>query len=221
MSPGEAAGPTLEDLLTALSRLAQAGEERRLIATALKALDEKYALSRKMAQEPGLADIIKQLVGRILRAYGVLAALQGKRILDIACGSSTSKYPSSLFVDTPFGEQHIPIPSSGGYTAQFEPWFCRILLELGAHPVGIDLGDLDGEAFEHYKVDLGVPGSLDFLPDGSFDAVHDSRLFGSPEFTAQFPRRADRLRVAGEIRQQERRLLKANGVVIHSDAANL
>jgi hypothetical protein len=147
--------------------------------------------------------------------------LKDKRVLDIACGSSTSKAPAFVFVNTPFGEQRIPIAHADGYTAQFEPWFCRILLALGAVPVGIDLGNLEGETFEHYHVDLGQPGALYFLPDHSFDAVHDSRLFGSPEFTAQFPNQEDRLRVAAEIRRQEQRLLKPGGKVIHSDAANL
>lgn len=147
--------------------------------------------------------------------------LKDKRILDIACGSSTSKAPSFVFVNTPFGEQRIQISHTDGYTAQFEPWFCRILVELDAVPVGIDLGNLEGEIFEHYLVDLGQPGALNFLPDHSFDAVHDSRLFGSPEFTAQFPSQEDRLKVAAEIWKQERRLLKANGIVIHSDGANL
>jgi hypothetical protein len=108
--------------------------------------------------------------------------------------------------------------SNKGYTAQFEPWFCRILFELGANPVGVDFGDLESEIFVHYRVDLGKIGGLDFLPDHSFDAVQDSRLFGSPEFTAQFPNQADRLKIAQEIKQQEQRLLKANGIVIHSDA---
>ena len=93
-----------------------------------------------------------------------------------------------------------------------------MLLELGADPVGIDFGDLEREAFEHYRVDLGQKGALDFLPDHLFDAVQDSRLFGSPEFTAQFPNENDRLKVAQEIKRQEKRLLKANGIVIHSDA---
>jgi hypothetical protein len=96
-----------------------------------------------------------------------------------------------------------------------------MLLALGAHPVGVDLGDLTGEAFTRYQVDLGKPGALDFLPDHSFDGVQDSRLFGSPEFTAQFPGRAERLAVAREIRRQEIRLLRADGVLIHSDAKEL
>jgi hypothetical protein len=92
---------------------------------------------------------------------------------------------------------------------------------MEAVPVGVDFGDLEHEVFEHYQVDLGRPGALDFLPEHSFDAVQDSRLFGSPEFTAQFPRQADRLKVAHEIRLQEHRLLAEHGIVIHSDAAAL
>jgi hypothetical protein len=54
---------------------------------------------------------------------------------------------------------------------------------------------------------------LEFLPERSFDAVHDSRLFGSPEFTAQFPNREDRLKIAQEITRQEKGLLKTDGIV--------
>jgi hypothetical protein len=103
----------------------------------------------------------------------------------------------------------------------FEPWFPRILLTLGAEPVGVDRGDLSGERFEAYNLDLGQPGALDFLPANSFDAVQDSRLFGSPEFRAQFPKAEDRLAVAREIVKQEVRLLKQEGKVIHSDARDL
>jgi hypothetical protein len=58
-------------------------------------------------------------------------------------------------------------------------------------------------------------------PYRSFAAVQDSRLFGSPEFTAQFPNRADRIKVAAEIWKQEQRVLKGDGIVIHSDAVQL
>jgi hypothetical protein len=210
-----------DQLIATLSRLAQDREERDLIATTITALDARYNLSKKMAKEPGVEEIIKQLLGRLKSAFGSLSQVKGKRILDIACGSNTSKAPSSIYVDTPFGEKRISTAATEGYTAQFEPWFCRVLLQLGAHPVGIDFGNLEAEAFEHYRVDLGQRGALDFLPSHSFDAVQDSRLFGSPEFTAQFPASADRLKVAAEIRRQERRLLKASGRVIHSDAEAL
>ena len=183
----------------------------------LNVLDIKYRLAEKIAQEPGVKDIIQQFMGRIERAFGSLANVKGKRILDIACGSNTSKAPQSFFVDTPFGQRTIKSPDTSVYTAQFEPWFCRILLELGADPVGVDIGDLEGEAFEHYHVDLGTPGALDFLPDHSFDAIQDSRLFGSPEFTAVFPERGQRLTVSEEIKKQELRLLKEKGIIIHSD----
>ena len=77
------------------------------------------------------------------------------------------------------------------------------------------------EIITQHRVNLGQKGALDFLPSHSFDAVQDSRLFGSPEFTAQFPNQADRLKVAQEIRRQEQRLLKADGLIIHSDADEL
>src|SRR5437588_11490907 len=174
-----------------------------LITQVMKALDVKYRLAEKMAQEPGLKDIIQQFIGRIEHAFGSLAHVKGKRILDIACGSNTSKAPESFFVNTPFGERTIRVSDTSAYTAQFEPWCCRILLERGADPVGVDIGDLEGEAFEYYHVDLGTPGALNFLPDHSFDAIQDSRLFGSPEFTAVFPERGQRLTVSEEIKKQE------------------
>ncbi len=163
-------------------------------------LDKRYALRRKIAREPELASILEEFVGRLQRAFGSLEDVSGKRILDIASGSNSSRSPST-----------------GERTALFEPWFARLLLELGAVPVALDAGDLEGERFEHHRVDLGRPGALDFLPAASFDGVQDSRLFGSPEFRNAYPRRRDHERVKAEIARQERRILKADGVIIHSD----
>ena len=64
---------------------------------------------------------------------------------------------------------------------------------------------------------IGRPGALDFLADASFEGVQDSRLFGSPEFRKAYPRRRDHQRVKAEIARQERRVLKPDGVLIHSD----
>ncbi len=203
-----------------LGRIWRDQRDRVFMADVIAALDAKYDLAAKIAREAGVEEIIEQMVGRIASAWGTLSNVRGKRILDIGCGSNTSRAPSSIYINTPFGEKRIG-RATNGYTAQFEPWFCRVLLELGANPVGVDFGDLEGEAFEHYRVDLGQRGALNFLPSHSFDAVQDSRLFGSPEFTAEFPNRSDRLRVAQEIRRQEQRLLKAGGIVIHSDAKEL
>lgn len=149
-----------------------------------------------------------------------MSNLKNKRILDIACGSNTSKAPASLYLNTPIGRMSVG-RSSRGYTALFEPWFCRILFELDATPVGVDFGDLEHEVFLHYRVDIGEKRALDFLPDHSFDAIQDSRLFGSPEFTAQFPDQADRLKIAQEIKRQEQRLLRMDGIIVHSDAIDL
>ena len=209
-----------DQLIAKSNRLWKDKQDHLLIANTIQALNIRYDLIGKTAKEPGVEEIIIQMFGRLANSFERLSDIQNKKILDIACGSNTSKAPAALFINTPFGNKTIG-RSNKGYTAQFEPWFCRILFELSANPVGVDFGDLEPEVFVHYRVDLGKIGALDFLPAHSFDAVQDSRLFGSPEFTAQFPDENDRLKIAREIKQQEERLLKANGIVIHSDAKAL
>lgn len=188
------------DLRDRLLSATRSRAERELLARALDQLDQRHDLGRKIAREPEVASILEEFMARIQRAFGSLTRVRGKRILDIASGSNTSRSPRT-----------------GRRTAMFEPWFARLLLELGAEPVALDAGDLEGERFEHHRVDLGRPAALDFLPDGSFDGVQDSRLFGSPEFRTAYPRRRDHERVRTEIARQERRVLKRRGVLIHSD----
>ena len=207
----------IDHFLASFDKSSDHRQDAQLRASVFKALDEKYRLAEKMTKEPGIRDILQQFVGRIEHAFGSLAQVKGKRILDIACGSNSSKAPEFVFVDTRFGERTIRIANTSEYTAQFEPWFCRMLLELGADAVGVDIGDLEGEAFEHYSVNLGRIGALDFLPGHSFDALQDSRLFGSPEFTTMFPQRSQHLSIMEEIKRQEQRLLKKDGIIIHSD----
>jgi len=187
----------LRDRLTSSARTPA---ERALLARAIEALDERYALSRKVAGERELIGVLEEFTGRLQRGFGTLGNVRGKRILDIASGSNSSRSPRT-----------------GRRTAVFEPWFARLLLELGAEPVALDSGDLDAELFEHHRVDLGQPGALDFLPDASFDGVQDSRLFGSPEFRKAYPSQRDHERVKAAIARQERRVLKPEGVLIHSD----
>jgi hypothetical protein len=169
-----------------------------LLGGALRELERRHRLASKIAAEPHLETIVAEFTARLKTAFSSLSAIRGQVVLDIACGSNSSRSPDT-----------------GERTAMFEPWMCRLLLELGARPVGVDIGDLDGEAFEHHRVDLGVPGALDFLPSGTFDAVHESRLFGSPEFRAAHRRATERVR--REIHRQERRLLREDGILIHSD----
>ncbi len=208
-----------DKMLTHLSRFWKDQQDRTQIVKIIQALDTRYELSRKIAAEPEVEGIIEQLLGRIANSYPLLKDVQNKSILDIACGSNTSKLPTSFFLSSLLGGRSVH--TNRGYTALFEPWFCRMLLEMGAIPVGVDFGDLEHELFIYYHVDLGKAGALDFLPDASFDGIQDSRLFGSPEFTAEFPDPADRVKVAHEIVRQEQRLLKTDGIMIHSDAAGL
>lgn len=186
--------------MTAQRKNGDSHKDPALIRQVLQALDMKYDLHRKIAREPETKVIIEQFTGRLERAFGDLSAVKGKRILDIGCGSKVSRHPTT-----------------GKVTPMFEPWFCRILIELGADAVGVDLGDLEGEAFEHYRVDLGRTGALDFVPDSSFDGIQDSRIFGSPEFTTQHPATEDYYRISQEIKRQEQRLLRPGGVIIHTD----
>ena len=178
--------------------LGRTPSDRELLGRALRELDVRHRLASKIAAEPNLAAIMTEFVSRLMDAFGPLSTIRGQAVLDIACGSNSSRSPAT-----------------GLRTAEFEPWMCRLLLELGARPVGIDIGDLADEAFVHHRVDLGVPGALDFLATGSFDAVHESRLFGSPEFRAAHGRATERIR--REIHRQERRLLRSGGILIHSD----
>ena len=189
---------TAADVLRRLTALGRTSTDRESLDGALRELDARHGLASKMAAEPHLEGIMTEFEDRLMDAFGPLPTIRGRSVLDIACGSNSSRSPVT-----------------GRRTPEFEPWMCRLLLALGARPVGIDIGDLAGESFEHHRVDLGVPGALDFLAAGSFDAVHESRLFGSPEFRAAH--RRDTERVRREIHRQEKRLLRPGGILIHSD----
>jgi SAM-dependent methyltransferase len=186
------------DVLPRLTALGRTTSDRALLGHALDELDLRHGLGSKIAAEPNLAAIMTEFVSRLMDAFGTLSAIRGLAVLDVACGSNSSRSPVT-----------------GERTAEFEPWMCRLLVELRARPVGIDIGDLAAETFTHYRVDLGIPGALDFLATGSFDAVHESRLFGSPEFRAAHGRATERIR--REIHRQERRLLRPGGILIHRD----
>jgi hypothetical protein len=188
----------MTDAIDRLAALGRTDSDRTMLRQALLNLDASDDLAAKMASESTLSAIMAEFMTRLMDAYGSLAEIRDQVVLDIACGSNSSRSPVT-----------------GLLTVAFEPWMCRLLAELGAHPVGLDIGDLDRERFEHHHVDLGVPGALDFLPAASFDAIHESRLFGSPEFRSAYGPASDRVRA--EIRRQEARLRKAGGILIHSD----
>ena len=189
---------TTGDAVERLIALGRTPSDQRLLRQGLAELDARYRLALKIATEPDLEAIMAEFVGRLLGAFGSLSGLGGLRVLDIACGSNSSRSPVT-----------------NQRTALFEPWMCRLLVEFEARPVGVDIGDLAGERFEHHRVDLAVPGALDFLASGSFDGIHESRLFGSPEFREAHRRSTEHIR--REIHRQEGRLLRPGGVLLHSD----
>jgi SAM-dependent methyltransferase len=213
---------SVERAILSRTRLPERKADEGILVESIESLEKHFGLADKIAREPETIEIVQELYDRVVAAYGRLSALAGKRILDLACGSSTSKAPSGMTRILPtIGAGPLRLRRASGYTSLFEPWLCRILVSLGAHAVGVDAGDLDEEGFEHYRLDLGQTGALDFLPRRSFDAVHDSRLFGSPEFTARFAGRGEVLRIAREIAEQEDRVLREDGIVLHSDAHEL
>lgn len=139
----------------------------------------------------------------ISRIFNGLDNLKDKKILDLGCGSNYESYD---------------IDAISGKERTFEPWFCRALIEIGAKPIGVDIGSLDGENFEHYRLDLSKSGTLDFLPSESFDAINVRLLFTSPQLEEKmFKTKEDIKNMKIEIQTQINRLLKKDGKIIGGD----
>lgn len=101
--------------------------------------------------------------------------LLGKTFLDLGCGSTS--YNMNVGYDN-----YINKTSKYEYDKRiFEPWLCRALHELGAQVIGIDIGDLNNEEFEHYSLDLLVENALAYIPDHSVDYAHSKLLYSSPQ----------------------------------------
>lgn len=110
--------------------------------------------------------------------------LKDKTILDLGCGT----------INYILGEK-------------FEPWLARGLHEIGAKVIGIDKGNLNGELFKHYSIDLRNPNSLDFLKNNSIDLAGAFSLFDAPSLT--HPKETFEL-----LLPQLERILKPEGVFI-------
>ncbi len=91
-----------------------------------------------------------------------------KKFLDLGCGARKG-YDQGLSQETFKGK------------IDFQPILSRALHELGVKVIGIDYGNLDGEEFEHYSLNLLDENSLSFIPDYSIDIAHSSMLFDSPQ----------------------------------------
>ncbi len=124
--------------------------------------------------------------------------LTNKKIIDLACGAC----PSNTW--DPEGN---PDPA-------YEPWLCRLLYPLGLDITGADLGNLEGELFEHYSgINLLDPYSLDSLTEHSFDIVHASTILSGEPYTSQ-SKNWGKIYTAIDLHAQ--RLLKKDGILLTS-----
>ena len=168
---------------------------RREWDEAIQRVEEKLRQKYGRAELPNSLD--NQLVA-VRHAFGPLENIKGKRILDLGCGA-------------------IPEVGREVNLDSYEPWFCRTLLELGASPVGVDIGSLDQEEFEHHKLDLSRPRALNIFPDQSFDAINMRALTDSPRFLSMTFGGLERAKA--ELEAQVTRLLKEDGVKLFMGAA--
>ena len=130
---------------------------------------------------------------QLREAFTNIDDVRGKRILDLACGSRT-------YEDDPL--------------KRYEPWMCRLLLQLGAIPVGVDLAAQREERFESHRADLTISDSLSFLPSHSFDAAYVSAF---PTRKAIWHLDSKGLKwpsMREDILSHMRRCLKPEGVII-------
>ena len=167
-----------------------------LIREVGRKLCEKYKLSEKDKHHLGW---MEENVRVALEKFGI-DEIKGKRILDLGCGSTGSE--TGRFFGVRIKDR------------EYEPWFCRALLELGAIPVGIDIGDLSKEEFEHYQLDLAKPGALNIFPDHSFDGLNLKAFFDSPTLeTRTSPAEINAMK--REIATKIKRLLKVGGKTLN------
>lgn len=143
-------------------------------------------------------DLVESRLITVANAFGGLEQLQGKRILDLGCGSRNS------------ADNRMP---GGGMSRVNEPWLCRALHKLGAQAVGVDICDSGGEKFEFHVLDLRRHGAWQALPDRSFDGICSWGLLNSPTLT-KYTSLTDRGAMIAEMMDQIKRLLSPAGKLI-------
>lgn len=170
--------------------------------------DESYSLAFEMREKilPILEQKYKNPMAELkltFTAFGLAAILsalngklEGKRILDIGCGSTTT-------YDDFSGKR------------LFEPWLCRTLLELGAKPIGVDIEPKNGEKFEYFQADL-IKNSLNFLEPNSIDIVHASAFFDSTRLLNGLKNKGiDFHQFSRSLREKLEKAVKHEGIFIH------
>lgn len=174
--------------------------------------DKIKEIVNKLAKKFNINHVSSHVEGqlsKVSKKFGGLDNVKGKRILDLGCGSVSGTFETDNFNELDRQDGIEP-------TRTFEPWLCRALVELGANPVGIDIGNLEGEEFEHFQIDLSKPGALDFLPDKSFDGAN-MRLFLTSPHLEQMTNKKKRDDIGKEMDIQMKRLLKDDGKLIETD----
>ena len=134
-------------------------------------------------------------------AYPDLRDLHGKRILDVACGSRN------------FGGNLMDAEGRHS-TLRFDPWMSRLLISLGARPVGLDICRQFNERFESYEVDLTKKDALAFLTTNSYDAFYVSGFPTTPAIQQFISNGRTWPEVRDDVLSHLYRCLKEGGVVI-------
>lgn len=98
-----------------------------------------------------ISERVLQHIDFLRSAYPDITSVRDKVVLDIACGSRS--YPDNK-------------------DKKYDPWMPRLLLHLGAFPVGVDLHPQLEERFVWHQANLLEYGSLRFLKNASFDAYY-------------------------------------------------
>jgi len=150
--------------------------------------------------EPPRKTILQHL-DRLRAAYPDLKELAGKRILDVACGSRV------------YGGNNVE-EAGRSSTLRFDPWMSRLLISLGAHPIGIDLCRQTNERFECLELDLTKKDALAVLPTGSFDAFYISGFPTTPAIQQFLANGRTWPEVKDDILSHLHRCLKENGKII-------
>ena len=150
--------------------------------------------------EPARKNILQHL-DRLKAAYPDLQELAGKRILDVACGSRV--YAGNRLDD-----------AERSSTLRFDPWMSRLLISLGAHPIGIDICRQTNERFECLEIDLTTKDALSVLPTGSFDAFYISAFPTTPAIQQFLANGRTWPEVREDILSHLRRSLKEDGKII-------
>ncbi|MBP7058301.1 hypothetical protein KBB06_03125 [Candidatus Gracilibacteria bacterium] len=127
--------------------------------------------------------------------------LKDKIIVDLGCGNNGGTAENADF------------------DSRYQPWFCRILQELGAKPIGIDMGNLDGEPFEHFQEDLAAESPLKTLPPQYADAVFADDFYHSPQLIEMKiqNRSLDIRNLRQRIFPAIKRVLKSHGFYVEND----